>query len=189
MDYRQSIRQTRTTRGIDFFFLLFTRRINVRMSDDFPEAAPFVVSLAISEIHRASTRQFDRFEIGDRAIHPLYFPSPNSPEGRRYMLVEPIYSSFVTTLQDALHDTSQRSTVARALMQNDLWSAYDRLFEPLFPQDWTMEAESRRQLVLGLLGQLIRKVVLRARTHLAMLGNWVSARPNSRILAKSRALR
>src|ERR1700689_1680232 len=46
------------------FYYLFSRRIAARLSDLFPEGAPFVDGI--------STRLFEREEIGDRAIDPLY---------------------------------------------------------------------------------------------------------------------
>src|SRR5579862_5405952 len=46
------------------FYYLFSRRIQTRLSDLYPEGAPFVDGI--------STHLFERDEIGDRAIDPLY---------------------------------------------------------------------------------------------------------------------
>jgi hypothetical protein len=94
------------------------------------------------------------------------------------MFEGPIYSELTAAIRDALHDVTPRSTIASALMQNDLWSAYERMFEPLFPQDRTPELESRRQLTLNLVGQLIRKV--------ALTPDEIKALPENYELAKQR---
>src|ERR1700722_14648883 len=98
------------------FYYLFSRRIETRLSDLFPEGAPFVDGI--------STRLFERDEIGDSAIDPLY-PSNFTNTGRYLVLTDPAYANFEKALQDALGDNTQRSPEARALMQSDLWGAHD----------------------------------------------------------------
>jgi hypothetical protein len=93
------------------FYYLFSRRIETRLSEQFPEGAPFVDGV--------STRLFERDEIGDRAIDPLY-PSNFANSGKYLVLTDPAYANFKKALQDALDDNVQRSPVARALMQSDL---------------------------------------------------------------------
>src|SRR5271165_1061062 len=53
------------------FYCLFTRRFETRVSSEYAVGAPF------TEYHQGlemlvSTRSFERLEIGDRAIDPLY---------------------------------------------------------------------------------------------------------------------
>ena len=142
------------------FFCLFTRRFEARVSDEYPEGAPF------AELHegilnlplRVSTRSFERLEIGDRAIDPLY-PNFLVNRGIREALIDPKFSALASALQDALNDNTPRFAVARALMQSDLWSAYDQLFREFRGPNQT-ELEKHRQALASLLGRLIRKVAL-----------------------------
>jgi hypothetical protein len=100
--------------------------------------------------------------VGDRAIDPLY---PGSLDGAaaRLLLTDPNYSRFTRALQDALQrngpQSSDRSAVARALMQNDLWSAHDVLSVPFLSADET-SLGTRRHVVVDLLARLIRKIAL-----------------------------
>ena len=77
------------------FFYLFSRRISVWFSSEFPEAAPFQSAGAVSgpQNLRVSTRPFERLEIGDRAIDPLY-PYRFTDLGVRIVLRDPAYSQF-----------------------------------------------------------------------------------------------
>jgi transglutaminase-like putative cysteine protease len=98
------------------FYFLFSRRVETRLSDEFPEGAPFSEKPlfeddALLKIH-VSTRVFERTEIGDRAIDPLY-PSFLSSDGSRILLDEPAYSRFVIALQDALSENVPRLAIAR----------------------------------------------------------------------------
>lgn len=133
------------------FYCLFTRRIEARLSSDYPEAAPFT-KLAQGPPIQVTTRTFERLEIGDRAIDPLY-------TGADIVLAEPNYSELVNALKDALGESTVRPAAARALMQSDLWSTYDRLnYEYSRPQDG--ELEQRRRAIEDLLGRMIRKAAL-----------------------------
>ncbi len=132
------------------FYFLFSRRIETRVSEEFPEGAPFVDGV--------STRTFERNESGDRAIDPLY-PSQSLDTGRRLVLTEPAYSEFTKALHEALESNVSRSTIARALMQSDLWGAHDILFVPFQPADET-ELGERRLATLDLISRLIRKIAL-----------------------------
>src|SRR5262249_5735350 len=114
------------------FCLLFSRRLKIHLSDQFPEGAPFSQqpldqNLNLGRIH-ISTKVFEHDEIGDQAIEPLY-PYFMAESNRGMVLVEPLYSEFAKALQEALHENTTRSTVARALMQSDLWATYDVLFQ------------------------------------------------------------
>jgi hypothetical protein len=132
------------------FYYLFSRRIETRFSDLFPEGAPFVNGI--------STRLFERDEIGDRAIDPLY-PSHFVNIGSRLVLADPAYSDFKKALQDALNEKTQRPAIGRALMQSDLWGAHDILFYPFLPKE-EKELGQRRLVAVDLISRLIAKIAL-----------------------------
>ena len=144
------------------FCFLFSRRMEVRLSDEFPEGAPFTKAGVDVNLLRAgrqiSTRTFERSELGDRAIDPLY---PGSLDGAaaRLILSDPNYGEFTKALRDAILDKTPRSPLARALMQSDLWSAHDILFVPFLPADEKILGD-RRRLVVDLLARFIRKIAL-----------------------------
>jgi hypothetical protein len=79
------------------FYFLFSRRLQSRLSDDFPEGAPFRQAGEGEDGFgpgiRISTRVFDRNETGDRAIDPFY-PSFWVAAGSRLVLTDPAYSEF-----------------------------------------------------------------------------------------------
>jgi hypothetical protein len=139
------------------FYCLFTRRIAARVSSEYPEGAPFTEFRESSQF-RVSTRTIDRLEIGDRAIDSLY-PNFFSATGARVVLTEPKYSELVKALQDALDEDAPRSPVARALMQSDLWSAFDQLYGQFTAPD-QRELEPHRRVLADLLGRMIKKVAL-----------------------------
>jgi len=132
------------------FYYLFSRRIETRLSDQFAEGAPFVDGI--------STRLFERDEIGDRAIDPLY-PSKFASTGTYLVLTDPAYANFKKALQDALDDNGQRSPLARALMQSDLWGAHDILSVPFLRAD-EKDLGKLRLTVLDLISRLIKKIAL-----------------------------
>jgi hypothetical protein len=156
------------------FYYLFSRRFKARLSDDFPEGAPFAQFGQNSDTP-LSSRLFERTETGDRAIEPLYHPFPSTPAGRRQLLVEPLYSGFVEAMQEALKETTARPALARALMQSDLWAAYDILQEPLFSEDRSAKLDHRQQVVLDLLGRMIAKIALTRSEIKALPGNYAAA--------------
>jgi hypothetical protein len=132
------------------FYFLFSRRIETRVSEQFPEGGPFVDGI--------STRLFERNEIGDRAIDPLY-PSHFVITGSRLILTEPAYSAFRKSLQQALDENVPRPAIARALMQSDLWGAHDTLFFNFLPADEKELGEHRLE-ALDLISRLMRKIAL-----------------------------
>ena len=112
------------------FYLLFTRQIRSRLLVE--HAMPVEVlheSLALSE------RRVTRIESGDRAIDPLYrswtwmgsSAFDMSPDSRWRILLEPRYPQFVKALETVTASAAERSPLARALMQADLWAVYDML--------------------------------------------------------------
>ncbi len=147
------------------FYFLFSRRVETRVSDQFPEGAPFVDGI--------STRTFERNEIGDRAIDPLY-PSHFVITGSRLVLTEPAYSEFRKALQQALDENAPRSAVARALMQSDLWGAHDTLFFPFLPAD-EKELGAHRLEALDLISRLMRKIALTPEEIRSLPNNYSAA--------------
>jgi len=136
-----------------FFYFLFSRRVQTRLSDDFSEGAPFrqEVEREGGGGIRVSTRVFERNEICDRAIDPLY-PSFEVGAGSRLVLSDPAYSEFAGAMREALSERVQRPVIARALMQSDLWAAYDVLFGESFLADEKQPGQ-RRNETLDLLGR------------------------------------
>jgi hypothetical protein len=151
------------------FYFLFSRRLEIRLSADFPEAGPFV--------DKVSTRSFERVEIGDRAIDPMY-PGELASTGERVVLSDTAYPEFAKALQEAVSESVSRSTIARALMQNDLWGAYDILFYKLVPP-WEAELGQRRLVVLDLIARLIKKIALTPEEIKALPNNYSAAVRNS----------
>ena len=160
------------------FFYLFSRRIETRITDEFPEfrdATPFThqenpTGATLPSSVGISTRSFERDELGDRAIDPLY-PSFLRPTGAQVVLNDPGYSELSKALEQALAENRARSPVARALMQADLWSAYDTLYSTRFSQQPMPETEQRRVL-LDLLARLIRKIALTDREIESLPANY-----------------
>jgi hypothetical protein len=139
------------------FYHLFTRRIEVHVSSEYPEGAPFT-EFRKGSTRLISTRTFERLEIGDRAIDPLY-PNFFNDTGARRFLTDSSYSLLVKALQEAVSESGTRSPVARALMQSDLWSAYDQLSGEYTSSDQS-ELEQHRRVIADLLGHLIKKIAL-----------------------------
>jgi len=154
------------------FYCLFTRRVEARVSSDYPEGAPFTEYHQGLEM-RVSTRTFERLEIGDRAIDPLY-PNFLAVTGAQGVLTDPKYSEFAKALQDALHENTPRAAVARALMQSDLWSAYDQLHGEYTRADQS-ELEQHRRVLADLLGHLIRRVALTPEEIRSLPANYSAA--------------
>jgi hypothetical protein len=155
------------------FYSLFTRQVEARLSSDFPEGAPFGDLDAMRHL-QVSTRLFERFETGDRAIDPLY-PSFINLKGARQVLEEPRYSLLVAALSDAEKESAPRSAVARALMQSDLWAAFDILYrmdDPRAAEDSTLR---HVRVLLAKLAQLIQKTALTEAEIEALPNNYEAA--------------
>jgi hypothetical protein len=157
------------------FYYLFSRRIEARFTPDFPERGPFRDDEASfsSRQQQVSTRTFARQETGDLPIDPLY-PSFFSDAGGRIVLSDPTYARFQKALEEALRDTTHRSNMARAIMQNDLWSAYDIVSSYRYSAE--NDLGERKQEVLRLLGKLIRKIALTPEAIRSLPDNYPSAR-------------
>ena len=91
------------------FFYLFSRRIETRVTDEFPEfrdATPFThqenpTGATLPSSVGISTRSFERDEVGDRAVDPLY-PSFLRSTGAEVVLSDPGYSELSKALKQAL---------------------------------------------------------------------------------------
>jgi len=143
------------------FNLLFTRILKVRVSREFPEGAPFIGLTGPAIPHAlpldVSGRTYARFEDGDRAVDPFY-PSFFSG-GPLQIFKEPQYSELDHALTDALNESSERQPLARALMQSDIWAAYDLIYRAQQRFD-TDEFLTRKQRLLKLLAQFIKTIAL-----------------------------
>ncbi len=143
------------------FHSLFTRTVKTRLSDNFPEGAPFT-RLRDGGISgsNVSTNTFERSENGDRPIDPLY-PSFFTDDGVLGVLNDPGYSELKSALIDALAEKDHRPTTSRAVMQSDVWAAYDILFSrKRFSTADDATLSQRKDDLLSLLGRFTRKLVL-----------------------------
>ena len=121
------------------FFCLFTRTLKIHLSDDFPEGAPFTfTNRSLTGVKGLSTQLFERIESGDRAVEPLYpHEMFRDDVSTAQLLTEPRFSEFKAALTEALRETSPRSPLERALMQNDVWAAYDFMARDV--SDWILK--------------------------------------------------
>ena len=145
------------------FHALFTRTVKLRLSDAFPEGAPFVklrgFRMGPSSL-RISKKKFNRTEFGDRAIEPLY-PTFFTANGPLQALSEPRFSALTAALTEALDETRDRSPIERALMQADIWAAYDIMYATRLDSIKTAaDLPERRARLLSLLGRFVRKLAL-----------------------------
>ncbi len=107
------------------FYLLFTRSIKLRLTEDFGHQGSLVrIDTMGNPSLPVSSQIFERIESGDRAIDPLY---PLGPTGTESVLVNPQFSELEQALRDALAESTPRPPLHRALMQADVWAAYDIL--------------------------------------------------------------
>lgn len=154
------------------FYLLFTRTIKTRLSEDFKAEGPFVPSEVMGNPSLVATsKTVERIESGDRAIDPLY-PNFFSSRGSEPILGDPGFSELKQALQEACAESVQRSLLQRALMQSDVWAAYDIL-------GWSRwadgsEGEHARTL-LPLLAQLIAKLALTSDQIAQLPNNYLAA--------------
>jgi hypothetical protein len=140
------------------FYCLFTRTVKTRLSQDFSEGAPFISGrMGIYSELRFSASLFERIESGDGANDPLYPASIGAAQA----LVEPRYSMLKRALADALGESRDRPALDRALMQGDVWAAFDIISG--YRRIVGTQGESldeRRSEVASLLARFIRKLAL-----------------------------
>jgi hypothetical protein len=109
------------------FYLLFTRTTEFKLTEDFKEPGSYVpVATMGNHALPVSTRIFERIESGDRAIDPLY-PNFLTSKGAEVVMADPQFTEFKQALKDACAEPTPRSPLHRALMQSDVWAAYDIL--------------------------------------------------------------
>jgi hypothetical protein len=150
------------------FYLLFTRTIDARVMADGAR-----VFGAGNDRLPLSDRRVRRIESGDRAIDPLY-PSwlwmgsihfDFEPGNAWRTLDKPGHSRLVAALQEIRRTAGSRSPAARALMQADLWSAYDMLHAVTKPRrgsQGNVERLLRAQALLPLLAGTMQALALSA---------------------------
>jgi hypothetical protein len=157
------------------FHALFARTLQVRLSSDFADAAPFERTIRTGPADfLLSTRTFERVERSDRAIEPFdaflghagfHRPSP--------LFGEPRFTRFMDALNEALRESRVRSPLARALMQADLWAAYDHVY---LAQAQNKVARERKEKLLDLLARMIKKLALTRPEIAALPDNFAAAR-------------
>jgi hypothetical protein len=112
------------------FAALFTRTVRAFRTEALREGAPYGPGpdryYPFLQPLRVSTRTLDHLEEGDRAIEAFY-PSFITQRGLEAALSEPRRSDLMSALQSALDERTARPALDRALMQADLWSAFDSL--------------------------------------------------------------
>jgi hypothetical protein len=152
------------------FYYLFTRTVKLRLTDDFREGEPFQQSHFAFAFPptMVSDRMFERIESGDRGIDPLY-PSFLNSLGTVRLMTEPRFSEFEGAVRAAIEERNQRTPVARALMQSDLWAAYDMTYSYLRRVD-----AARSSLILKMLARLIRKLALSQEEIAALPDNYAA---------------
>ena len=158
------------------FRALFTRTVKARVSDAFPEGAPFS-SFRPHGVSRFSVRisknTFSRAERGDRAIEPLY-PTFFTRDGPLQVLYEPRFSDLTAALRQAIDETKDRSSLERAVMQADVWAAYDILYATGLGGTEAAIPERKNKLI-GLLRQFIQKLALSSDEIKTLKSNYLRA--------------
>ena len=162
------------------FRALFTRTVNARVSDAFPEGAPFAafqVRMGSFPL-RLSKQKLSQIELGDRAIEPLY-PTFLNAAGPAQVLSDPGFTELTTALRDAIAETKNRSAIERALMQADVWAAYDIIYERRVAGG--RSSPERRTTLLTLLGQFIRKLALSNDEIKSLQNNYLDAAKRNKL--------
>lgn len=147
------------------FAALLTRTVRTRYTSEFTDRGPFDTPVNPQQVLPPgsrlgiSTRVFDRREEGDRAVDALY-PAFLTYSGPRDALAAPRRGELMGALQAALADPRPRVPLARALMQADLWSAYDVLAATQKERARDLDAQAAaaadqaRRLIATLIGRL-----------------------------------
>ncbi len=162
------------------FRVLFTSSFVVRVSDAFPEGAPFdrfQVPMGSFPI-LLSRMPFTRFELGDRAIEPVY-PAFFSNERPRQVLSEQAFGELWAGVQLALYETKTRSPMERALMQADVWAAYDIIYDKGVESG--VDTQERKPAILSLLRRFIRKLALTSEEIKKLRNNYLDAVDESKL--------
>jgi hypothetical protein len=153
------------------FSLLFTRTIQTRMTNEFPDAGPFTRPARFGgfapETLRISTRLFERFEEGDRALEPFY-PSFGRSQRMSYGGLNDVGNNTLVAqlegaLNDALNERTVRPPLDRVLMQVDLWAAYDTLAPLAAERSRRSDLRAGALRLLPPLARFIKKIALTSR--------------------------
>lgn len=174
------------------FYHLFTRSVTLIAAQEFSDAAPFaplppgndVASFMPLPRHPGmpgmnfSTRKLTRIESGDRAGEPLYMNAERTLN-EVDVLVEPRFSQLKAALDEALAETAPRPPLQRAVMQSDVWAAYDILFTRNYYGGYG-SAEARRiylarYRLLSRLARLVGKLALTPAEIQALPDNYALA--------------
>jgi hypothetical protein len=123
---------------------------------------------------RISSSTLERTEIGDRAIDPLY-PSFFTDHGYQKIITASAFAEFKQALTDALNESNPRSTLSRALMQSDLWAAYDAIVRFKLRGAKPSEVPNGNEQLLTLLRQLIKKLRLTSEEIASLRSNYADA--------------
>lgn len=153
------------------FYLLFTRTVETRLTDDFKVDGPFVESSAMGNpALRVTSRTYPRIESGDRAVEPLY-PNFFSSKGSEPILTDPGFTELKQALVEACTETTPRTPLARALMQADAWAAYDVVS---WSHEYGGQVGEHARTLLPLLNQLIAKLALTSEEIKALPHNYLA---------------
>jgi hypothetical protein len=160
------------------FAILFTRTISAFETSEYPEAhatAPLPDPQSPFVRLRVSTRTFEHDEVGDRAVEALY-PSFITTRGVDYVLQERVRGALTQALEDAIGEKRTRPPLDRALMQSDLWSAFDRLDARASARGDDRFRREGAAALTPLLAALIRKLALTPAEIAALPDTYAAAR-------------
>jgi hypothetical protein len=163
------------------FALLFTRTISATKTNELSGAGALVPLPDYMPPYlrlRVSTQTFDVHEDGDRALEALY-PSFITRRGTAYVLQEPARTELARALTDALAERTTRSALDRALMQADLWSAFDALTAIVSADHEDPSRRGTAGTLTPLLAQLIGKLALTDGEIASLPDDYAAARRES----------
>ncbi|HKY44790.1 MAG TPA: hypothetical protein VJM50_16990 [Pyrinomonadaceae bacterium] len=166
------------------FHALFTRTIKHRLSSDFQEGAPFSnlygLGIGLNPL-RFSKKKFTKTELGDRAIEPLY-PLFFTNDGPVQVLSEPRFTELTTALRSAIDETKDRSPIERALMQADVWAAYDIMYRTRRGSSKIRADQSDPEAkLLNLLRQFVQKLALSSDEIKSLTNNYLDAAKGNKL--------
>jgi hypothetical protein len=96
-------------------------------------------------------------------------------EGLRYVLAGASSDDLILALREALREATNRSPLARALMQSDVWAAHDILLRDQgLTRDLSDPVWQRRDMIVGLLAEFVKKLAL-SPSQIRRLRNYYNA--------------
>ncbi len=146
------------------FQALFVRTVSARRTADLTNDTSLpmtpVRTMGFPDGLLVTAAPIERVEMADRAIEPLY-PTTIPLVGLRAFLSGGHYDVLRSALQEALDEKVDRSAMARALMQADVWATYDQLTTITTWDAPDLSIEIRRVAELRpLLARLMRRLAL-----------------------------